>query len=70
MSVPHDASSGAVGGEETFDEDILQHMLFDVGCSSEEQRLFDCPFNSTDIDRQCGQFEDAWVACQGMYVLG
>ena len=66
MSVTHDAFSGAVGGEETFDEDILQHMLFDVGCSSVEQSLLDCPSNSTDIDRQCGQFEDAWVACQGM----
>ena len=66
MSVATDASLGAVGGGEIFDEGTLQHVIFDVGCSSEEQRLFDCPF-STDIDRHCGQFEDAWVACQGMY---
>ena len=66
MSATHGVSSGAVGGEETFDEDILQHMLFDVGCSGREQELFDCPSNSTDIIRQCGRFEDAWVACQGM----
>ena len=66
MSVTHDGSSGAVGGEETFDEDILQHVLFDVRCSSEELRLIDCPFNSTDIDGQCGRFEDGWVACQGI----
>ena len=66
MSVTYDAFSGAVGGEETFDEDILQHMLFDVGCSGKERELFECPFNSSDIDRQCGRFEDAWVACQGV----
>ena len=65
MSVATDASLGAVGGGENFDEGTLQHVIFDVGCSSEEQRLFHCPF-STDIDRNCGQFEDAWVACQGM----
>jgi len=57
---------GAVGGGETFSEETLQHVLFDVGCAGNESSLFDCPFNSTDEITQCGPFEDALVACQGM----
>ena len=58
--------AGAVGGGETFSEGTLEHVLFDVGCVGEETRLFGCPFNTTDLELQCGQFEDALVACQGM----
>ena len=57
---------GAVGGGETFNEGFLEHVVFDVGCVGEETRLFDCPFNTTDLELQCGQFEDAFVACQGI----
>ena len=59
--------SGAVAGGEAFSEENRDILVNDIFCFGNESSWIDCDYNvNQQVLDECGPFEDAYVACQGM----
>ena len=62
-------NSGAVAGGEAFSEGNRSIHVNNISCQGNESAWINCHYNIFGDATECGEFEDAYIACQGESAL-